>query len=67
MKIEQDQTDRLLTRQEVADYFRCCPATIRNYEKMGYFPRVELSDHRVRYRQSDIEKCIQKKTRLRAC
>tara|TARA_B100000902_G_C26852980_1_gene689172 strand:+ start:55 stop:282 length:228 start_codon:yes stop_codon:yes gene_type:complete len=50
--------ERLLTRKEVADMLRVCPHTVRNLEKRGSLPRVEISGIGIRYLKEDVEDFI---------
>ena len=50
--------DRLLTRKEVAEILQVCPHTVRNLEKRGSLPRVEISRVGVRYLKKDVDEFI---------
>jgi excisionase family DNA binding protein len=48
-------TERLLTTEEVADYFRTVPATVRYWRHVGKGPRSFKVGRRVLYRESDVQ------------
>ncbi|MCW2904184.1 MAG: Transcriptional regulator, MerR family [Streptosporangiaceae bacterium] len=46
--------ERLMTTEEVADYFRTVPATCRYWRHVGKGPRSFKVGRRVLYRESDV-------------
>ena len=51
----------LMTREEVAEALKVSTWTVRRYEQRGVLPRVELSEHAIRYRHEDVDKLIEKR------
>ena len=51
--------DKLLTKQQVADYFGCSVRTIESMKAAGKIPFVKIG-HFVRFRESDIENTVVK-------
>ena len=47
--------DRLLTTQEVAEYCRTGPSTVRYWRHHGRGPRAVRVGRRVLYRESDLK------------
>lgn len=47
--------ERLMTTDEVAEYFRTVPATVRYWRYLGKGPRSFKAGRRVLYRPSDVE------------
>jgi hypothetical protein len=47
--------DQLLTRQQVAERWKCCTETLKRREKAGRLPFVVLGSRLKRYRLRDIE------------
>ncbi|MAF43628.1 MAG: hypothetical protein CMI54_05610 [Parcubacteria group bacterium] len=50
------ENNTLLTRQEVADRWQCCTATIRRRQASGQLPAVIFSQNSIRYRLEDVMK-----------
>ncbi len=48
-------TERLLTTEEVANYFRTAPGTVRYWRHIGKGPRSFKVGRRVLYRESDVQ------------
>ncbi len=44
----------LLTANDLAEMFRCVPATIRNYARDGVIPSIRLGGS-IRFRPCDVE------------
>ncbi len=47
--------ERLLTTDEVADYFRTVPGTVRYWRHIGKGPRSFKVGRRVLYREADVK------------
>ena len=48
-------TQKLMTRQEVAQRFNVTPLTIYHWERRGLLPRIQLSRKVIRYGSLDVE------------
>jgi excisionase family DNA binding protein len=57
--------DRLMTREEVAEYLGVSEMTIHRLERRGSLPRVEISKRVIRYRASDLDDLIKKRLVMR--
>ena len=68
MKIEQkpNQYERLMTREEVAEYLHVSTKKIRRLEKEGMLPRIDLGRKAIRYRPEVVEELLEKLTRKQA-
>lgn len=54
--------DRLMTRKEVSAHLQRSWYWIRQQEKKGLLPRVELSKRTIRYKESDVAKLVDRLT-----
>ena len=50
---------KYLSRTELAEEFGVVPHTIRNWEKRGILPRIEITSRMIRYRREDVDRLIQ--------
>ena len=68
MKIEQksNQYDRLMTREEVAEYLHVSTKKVRRLEKEGMLSRIDLGRTAIRYRPEAVEELLEKMTRKQA-
>ena len=53
--------DRLMTREEVAEYLGVSERTIHRLERRGSLPRIEITKQVIRYRASDLDDLITKR------
>lgn len=53
-------TDKLLTREQVAEIFVCTIPTIRRWEKAGKLHPLKLGATTIRFRPEDVESFLQK-------
>jgi excisionase family DNA binding protein len=58
-------TEKLLSRQELAEHFGCSVATIRRWERVGKLKAVRLGACTVRYRRADVEQFLANATETR--
>jgi excisionase family DNA binding protein len=54
-----ENNNALFTPNEAAGYIRVTTRTIRNLTAQGILPVTRLSGKIVRYRRTDLEKCIE--------
>ncbi|GHT71406.1 hypothetical protein FACS1894110_24430 [Spirochaetia bacterium] len=52
------ESNEILTRQEAADFLRCCVTTI---DRIPELPRIKLR-RGVRFRRSDLDKWLDRQT-----
>jgi excisionase family DNA binding protein len=50
--------DELLTVQQVAEYFRVTPATVRRMSRRGDFQELRVGKRHLRYRRADVEAAV---------
>ena len=53
--------DKLLTVEEIAEYLNLKPSTIYQWTHQGFIPHIKIGN-RVRFRMSQIEKWLERKT-----
>tara|TARA_Y100001973_G_C4926558_1_gene198924 strand:- start:211 stop:432 length:222 start_codon:yes stop_codon:yes gene_type:complete len=58
--------DRLMTREEVADYLHVSTKKVRRLEEEGMLPRIDLGRTAIRYRPDAVEQLLEKMTRKQA-
>lgn len=59
---ESSLPERLLTAAQVADWLQLNVQSVYRLGREGHLARVRLSDNTVRFRQADVERCLDRRT-----
>ncbi len=60
-KIAVERMEKLLTVEEIAEYLKLRPSTIYQWTHQGFIPHIKVGN-RVRFKISQIEKWLEKRT-----